>query len=118
MSAESTGEFLGTACVWFVCAGLPILLLLGGLLNIRRKKKLVEKYGDDVAKKILDKEVWQGMTSEMLLDSRGKPKSIDQTVMKTKTKETWKYDPMGKGQYATRIFLENEVVIGWELNRR
>jgi hypothetical protein len=38
--------------------------------------------------------------------------------MKTRTKEVWKYRRMGKGQYAARVTLENNIVVGWETKNK
>lgn len=39
---------------------------------------------------------------------------FDQKVLKTKTKEVWKYKPTGKNRYALKITLEDDEVIGWD----
>ena len=62
----------------------------------------------------MKKHFWQGQTEEQLLDSLGKPKDIDQKVLKTKTKEIWKYNETGKNRYALKITLENGKVVGWD----
>jgi hypothetical protein len=59
-------------------------------------------------------EVWQGQSAEQLIDSIGRPVAMDRQVLKTKTKETWKYQRLRKGQYSLRIFLENDFVVGWD----
>ena len=51
---------------------------------------------------------------EQLLDSIGRPIDRDQRVLKTKTKETWKYHPSGRNRYRLRVMLEDDVVVGWE----
>jgi hypothetical protein len=93
-------------CLWVV---------FSRLMRRQRKKYLVQKYGsEEVAERIMSKEVWQGMSVEQLIDSWGKPEDIDQTVMKSKTKETWKYRRTGKNRYSQRVFLENNSVVGWQ----
>lgn len=80
-----------------------------------RRKFLLKKYGNaHLAEKILNGYVWQGQTAEQLSDSRGDPDDIDRKVLKSKSKETWKYHQVRKGQFRTRIFLENNIVVGWE----
>jgi len=80
-----------------------------------RRRNLLGKYGNaNIAEKILDGYIWQGQTSAQLLDSRGNPTDIERKVFKSKTKETWKYHQIRKGQFRTRIFLENDIVVGWE----
>jgi hypothetical protein len=53
-------------------------------------------------------------TPEQLIDSIGRPVDIDRKIMKTKTKEVWKYNQTGRGRFALRIILEDGVVIGWD----
>jgi len=68
-----------------------------------------------VAEGILAGKVWQGMSNEQLLESWGNPADIDREVRRTKTKETWKYNQTGKNRFANRVFLENDIVIGWKV---
>jgi hypothetical protein len=104
---------------------LAILLMLGYLSNRADAKKrkawldyLHNKYKDaDVVDGIIGHRIWIGQTSEMLEDSMGKPSSIDEKIYKTKTKDTWKYRNTGKGRYALRITLENDIVVGWDDKR-
>jgi uncharacterized Rmd1/YagE family protein len=100
--------------------GLGIALFAGwiairAIRTRQRRKHLVEKYGsEEIADKIMARKVWQGMTSEQLIDSWGKPEDIDETVYKTKTKETWKYQQTGKNRFRDRVFFENGTVVGWQ----
>ena len=80
-----------------------------------KRERLTEKYGDaELVDKLMQGMFWQGQTEEQLVDSLGKPLDIDQRVLKTKTKETWKYNETGKNRYALRIILENGEVVGWD----
>jgi len=80
-----------------------------------RRERLMEKYGDSVlVEKLMSKSFWQGQTEGQLIDSIGKPRDIDQKVLKTKTKEVWKYNETGKNRYALKITLENGEVVGWD----
>ncbi|MFK3862525.1 DUF2057 domain-containing protein [Pseudoalteromonas rhizosphaerae] len=89
--------------------------VLGHYQNKVRKKRLMEKYRDArIVERLMKKMFWQGQSQEQLLDSLGKPVDIDQKVLKTKTKEIWKYNRTGKGRYGLRITLENGEVIGWD----
>jgi len=92
--------------------GFVVLFKLLGYLA--RRKRLIEKYGRDLGLRILSGTVWQGMTSEELLDSRGVPIDKDQTLYKTKINETWKYKQTGKNRFKERIYLENGIVVGWK----
>lgn len=76
---------------------------------------LKSKYGnDDIVNQILSRQFWSGQTSEMLRDSLGEPADCEQKVLKTKTKAIWKYHHKHSNQYGLRVFLENNVVTGWE----
>jgi uncharacterized protein len=112
----------------------PLLILIfvigaiaGGIAvynNIRRREeeqrraaerqRLVAKYGAEIADRILARIVWQGMTEEQLLESRGDPADKDYEVRKSVSKETWKYGQTGKNRFSNRIFLENGIVTGWK----
>ena len=63
---------------------------------------------------ILSESIWRGQSHEQLIDSLGNPESFDKEVLKTKTKETWKYYKIRKNQFALKVFLENNLVIGWD----
>ncbi|WP_315769101.1 MULTISPECIES: lysozyme inhibitor LprI family protein [unclassified Bradyrhizobium] len=92
--------------------------------NIRRREeeqrrtaerqRLVAKYGAEIADRILARVVWQGMTEEQLLESRGFPADKDYEVRKSVSKQTWKYGQTGKNRFSNRIFLENGIVTGWK----
>jgi hypothetical protein len=79
-----------------------------------RRNALLEKYDEATAERILRGEVWQGQTAEQLADSMGSPVDVDQKVLKTKTKEVWKYGHRGGNRYAVKIMLENGYVVGWD----
>jgi hypothetical protein len=86
-------------------------------LHIRKKRRqyLFDKYGNnELVDDLMDRRFWQGQTAEQLHDSLGNPDGIDKKVFKSKTKETWKYNEIRKNQFALRIFVEDEVVVGWE----
>lgn len=75
----------------------------------------LELYGDvDVVDRIIAKELWIGETTKQLEYSLGHPEDIERKVLKTKTKETWKYDRKGVNRYGTRVYVENGEVVGWE----
>lgn len=98
-----------------------IVLVIGAWVAIsshftkKRGDALLEKYGNkEIVDKIMKHIVWQGQTSAQLNDSLGNPVDIDRKVMRTKTREVWKYDKTGKGRYALRITIENGIVVGWD----
>jgi len=74
---------------------------------------LVKRFGRTNANRILAHEIWTGMTQEMLIESRGWPGYVQQHQLKTKYKEVWSYDRVGKGKYSTSVTLENNIVTAW-----
>lgn len=81
----------------------------------QRRIGLLAKHGDmEIVTKIMNHKYWQGQTSEQLQDSCGYPADKDQKVLKTKTKEVWKYGQTGVNRYKLKITLENDLVVGWE----
>jgi hypothetical protein len=108
---------------WPILAAIGTFILFILIIRSYKKRKarrqwvnyLKEKYNDNyVVEMILDGKFWRGQTSEMLIDSLGSPADKDSLVLKTKTKTTWKYGHKHSNQYRLRIFLENNVVTGWE----
>lgn len=98
-----------------------IILFLAIRSHMRKKRfaawvlHLQEKYKKpEIVEGILKKQYWIGQTQEQLVDSRGCPENIDRKILKTKTKEIWKYNQLRKGQYAIKITLDNGKVAGWE----
>lgn len=81
----------------------------------RRRDRLLAKFGDPaVVDKIMKGTIWQSMSQEQLVESWGRPASVDQKVMKTKTVETFKYNRTGKNRFKNRIKVENGIVVGWD----
>lgn len=81
----------------------------------QRRKHLTERYGDPViVERMMNGVIWQGETREQLRESLGEPADLDETVLKTKTKELWKYQPTGKNRFGLKVSLEDGVVVGWE----
>jgi hypothetical protein len=98
------------------------LILLGivGLIAMRiaavaeRRRSLTAKYGDALlVERIMQRQVWQGMTADQLMDSRGRPADLDEKVYKTKTVHIYKYNQDGVNRFRTRITVENDEVVGW-----
>ncbi len=75
----------------------------------------MQKYGDEkLVDRLMKGMFWQGQLKGELIDSIGKPLDIDQKVLKTKTKEVWKYNKTGKNRYGLKVTLENGEVVGWD----
>ncbi|UYG01260.1 hypothetical protein [Halomonas sp. GD1P12] len=80
-----------------------------------RLRVLEEKYkNEQLARKIYGGYFWQGQSESQLRDSLGQPEAIDTKVLKTKTKEVWKYYPIGRRSYGLRITLDDGKVVGWD----
>jgi hypothetical protein len=81
----------------------------------KRREKLFLKYGDkEIVEKIINRMFWQRQTPEQLVDSLGRPIDVDTKILKTKSKEIWKYEQTGKGRFALRITVEDGYVVGWD----
>lgn len=75
----------------------------------------MEKYNDaELVERIMNENFWQGQTQGQLIDSLGKPAEVSEQILKTKTKETWKYQKTGTNRYALKIIIEDGVVVGWD----
>ena len=101
---------------WMYLIGFFIVyVLFNFFMNKLRYDSLMEKYGDDIlVKDIMDRKFWQGGTCEHVRDALGDPLDVDVKVMKSKQRETWKYNQTGKNRYGLRVILENGSVVGWE----
>lgn len=69
---------------------------------------LRDKYGAEVASKLINEEFWIGMTAEQLVDSKGEPSSKEVEQLKTKVKETYVYGNKSRGDY---FVIENGIVV-------
>ena len=116
-AAANSGLLIG-----FVCAAIVVVVVrtsLAGQARIRERRErhaaLLAKYGDEsIVERIVDGHYWIGATAEMLQDSLGPPEQTESKVMKTKTKATWKYGRIQANQYKLRIYLDDDVVTGWD----
>jgi hypothetical protein len=99
---------------YWVCA---IAVAVVGLNIWARKQRwdaLIAKYSDPaIVRAILQRKVWQGMSQEQLIDSRGRPAAVDEKVYKKKVTLIFKYDQDGRKRFATRVTVENGSVVGW-----
>ncbi len=103
---------------------VPLVVVIGsvGLVFLYQwnKKKLRfnslrAKYQDEVVvRRIVSGSLWEGQSEDQLRDSMGEPLVVDRSVLKTKTKEVWKYRQQGANRYGLKVTVENGKVIGWE----
>lgn len=73
-----------------------------------KKNKLIKKYGESIGRKIFQEEIWIGMSSEMVIDSQGRPKDINKTVGSWGVHEQWVYDNN------TYLYFENDRLTSWQ----
>jgi regulator of protease activity HflC (stomatin/prohibitin superfamily) len=79
-----------------------------------RYQQLIARFGQPAADRILRKEIWQGMTEEMLVIVVGRPEAMDETVMKAKTRRVLKYDSVGADRYLRKFTTENGILVRWD----
>ena len=79
------------------------------IVSVReRLKYLINKYGYDVAEKLVKHQYFIGMTEEQLIDAKGRPSKIDTETLKTKTKSTYIYGNKASGDY---FVFENGLAV-------
>ena len=80
-------------------------------------KEYQKKYGEEIGERILNEEIWIGMTSEMLVDSRFEPDHKIEKVSKSKKREEYFYgsykNRLGKYSYKFRVVIIDGKVDGW-----
>jgi hypothetical protein len=135
LATPAATEIESGAIVGFIIAIVVLVGAIGGLVlffrwTIARDRRareareaaerarwdaLAQRFGPEIAGRIWRKEIWQGQTEEMLVAALGAPVEIDEEVLKTKRKHVFKYGHQGANRFATRITLENGVVVGWKV---
>ncbi len=97
--------------------GALVLAAIVGVWGYRqRRKQLTEKYGaPEIARRIMKRVLWQGETQEQLLEALGTPEDIDQKILKTKSKEVWKYRPSGKNRFGLKVTPDDGIVVAWDM---
>lgn len=83
-------------------------------LEAKKYQELLAKYqSKEIVDMVLNGDLWQGMTEEMLLDSLGEPHQLDSSAHKNFFKQTYKYGPLPRKQFALRVILKDGVVTEW-----
>ena len=67
----------------------------------------VLKYGEDIGQRIAYKQIWKGMTDEMVRDGWGEPDKIDRNVEKWGVFEQWNYGNI-------TFFFKNGKLTDWD----
>ena len=103
-----------------LCAGVLLLRVLLGTASeyrqLRRRERLLERYGDEgVVDDLLNQVLWEGETAQQIRDSLGEPQEVDALPRQTKKKEIWKYGHEGGNRYRLRVTLDDDVVASWTL---
>lgn len=107
-------ELIIWACILFV-GWKGLKFAISAYIKNNRRKYLMNKYGDsELVSSLMNRLFWQGQTAEQLLDSLGQPEATDRKILKSKTKETWKYHEVRKNQFLIRVFIEDDIVVGWD----
>ena len=75
----------------------------------KREQRLIEEYGDDIARILLEKRIKIGMTKEMVLQSLGYPNSQNKTTSVNGTTTIMVFDT---GLYSY-VILVNDIVISF-----
>ena len=77
-------------------------------LSGEEKKKLIEKWGEVVARRVSAGQIWIGMTDQMARESIGSPKSKNKSTYSFGVHEQWIY-PNNK-----YLYFENGVLKSWQ----
>jgi hypothetical protein len=89
--------------------------------KLERKNELLKKYDLQSVEKIIKKELWLGMTEEMLYEVRNRPLDISESVSKGVVKKKQYYDKstnrLGNDAFDFEVTLENGKVTGWKDRR-
>jgi len=114
---------------------IVLVAITGVLLWYRRKRKadaaaaeeaarqaraneLLQRFGAENTRKILDGQLWVGATSDMVMAMLGPPPWKEERILKTKTKTIYKYFQTGLNRFALRVTLDDGVVVKWEDKRQ
>lgn len=77
----------------------------------------LKQYGERFASNIVGKKICEGMPSELLILSWGKPGDIKTDYYKGVKSESWFYDSyinrLGNKKYRTEVYVENNKIAGW-----
>jgi len=74
--------------------------------KVSRQTYLENKYGSDIAARMMAMKVWKGMTGEMVRDSWGKPQKINRVISGNDVKEEWIFK-------SSWLYIENDYLVDW-----
>ena len=103
---------------------IPVVVLAGAVAFFfwfqhgKKQKRLLYLRGkyanEEVVQKIFQGYFWQGQSEAQLLDALGPPVAVDHKLLKTKTRDVWKYRHQGGNRFGLRITVEDGYVTGWD----
>jgi hypothetical protein len=76
-------------------------------LTTAQRELYILKYGEEIGNKIANKQIWTGMTNEMVMESWGEPDRIDKNVEAWGTFTQWNYGDV------TFFFKDGKLTV-WE----
>jgi hypothetical protein len=74
--------------------------------QVSRFTYLENKYGTNMAAKLIAGKIWKGMSSEMVRDSWGKPQKINRVIGNDIIREEWIYK-------SSWLYIENDFLVEW-----
>lgn len=72
-----------------------------------RVNRLNQEYGSSIASKILNREIWIGMSKEIAIESLGKPRKVNRTVTPNRVTEQWVY-------FTKYLYFEENILTSWQ----
>jgi hypothetical protein len=87
-----------------------LIFIIPGLeqnLTSALRKLYILKYGEEIGNKIAYKQIWTGMTDEMVLESWGEPDRVDKNVEEWGTFTQWFYGNV-------TFFFKDGKLTDWE----
>ena len=85
------------------------------------KNRLISMFGVEIAERIIKKEVWEGMSTDMLVESQGKWSDKSESFSNGKSKVKYFYDysknRLGNDAYDFEVSTEDGIVVGWKDRR-
>ena len=82
------------------------------------KDRLISMFGVEIAERIVKKEVWEGMSTDMLVESQGKWSDKSESFSNGKSKVKYFYDysknRLGNDAYDFEVSTEDGIVVGWK----
>jgi hypothetical protein len=72
-----------------------------------KEKRLNQEYGIAITSKILNREIWIGMSKKMAIESLGKPKNVNRTVTPNIVTEQWVY-------LTKFLYFEENILTSWQ----